>query len=112
MGERLPEGGGLDNRIGCGIDERVAEDALMAGWEVALDLAPGGGVGNPVEFVEETGDGVGAVGVEFDRLVRARPDEQEAQLLGWNDLRDRMGRRAATLRRRHLPAADVQELVG
>jgi hypothetical protein len=33
-------------------------------------------------------------------------------LLGWDDLGDRVGRRTATLRGRHLAAADVHELVG
>ena len=52
--------------------------------------------GDPVELVEEARDGV-ALGIELDGLVRPVAQEQEAQQLGRQDLRDLVRGRAGPL---------------
>ena len=111
MGEGRPERARLGGDVRVRVEQRVAERRLVARRDLALDLAAGGRRGEPVELVEQARDGVGPVRVELDRLVRARAQEQEAELLGRDDLGDRVGGRAAALRGRHLLAADVEELV-
>ena len=106
-----PEGRRLGRDVGVGVAEGVAEDRREAGRQVALDLAPGGRGGEPVELVEQARDRVGALGVELDGVVRPGPDEERPELLRREDLDDLVGGGAAALGGRHLPAADVQELV-
>ena len=102
---------GLGRDVGVRVEERVAERRLVARRQLALDLAPRGRRRELVELVEQPRDRVGAVRIELDRLVRTRSQEEEAQLLGRDDLGDRVGRRADALGGRHLLAADVEELV-
>ena len=102
---------GLGRDVRVRVEQRVAERRLVARRQLALDLAAGGRGREPVELVEQARDRVGAVGIELDRVVRARAQEQEAELLRRDDLGDRVRGRAAALRGRHLLAADVEELV-
>ena len=95
-----------------GIAQGVAEDGCEARRQFALDLAPGGGRGELVELVEQARDRVRALGVEFDGLVRPRAEEERPELVRREHVDDLVGGRAAALRRGHLAAADVQELVG
>ena len=112
MGERRAERGRLGRDIRVGVEERVPERRLVTRRDLALDLATGSRRRIPVELVEETRDRIGAFGRELDRLVGPWPHEQEPELLGRDDLDDRVRRGAASLGRRHLLAADVEELVG
>ena len=111
VSERRAERRRLGRHIGVRVEEGVPEGRLVTGRDLALDLPTGGRRRIPVELVEETRDGVGAFGRELDRLVRPWPDEEEPELLGRDDLDDRVSGGAASLGRRHLLAADVEELV-
>ena len=90
----------------------VAEEPLGVRRQLAAVGSTGHGGGQLVELVEEARDRVRALGVELDGLVRAGPQEEEAERLRGQDLGHPVGRRAATLGGRHLAAADVEELVG
>ena len=109
--ERRPEGRRLRRDVRGRIQERVPERRGVPGRELALHLATGGRGGELVELVEEPRDLVGPVGIEVDGVVGLRAKEEEPELLGRDDLGDRVRRGAATLRGRHLLAADVEELV-
>ena len=111
MAEGRPERLRLRRDVRVRIQQRVGERARVAGRQVALDRLAGGRGGELVELVEEARHGVGPLGVEVDRVVRARAQEEEPELLGRDDLDDLVGGRAAPLGRRHLLAADVDELV-
>ncbi len=111
VGEGGAERGRLGRDVGRRVQQGVAERGLEPRRQLALDLAARGRGGEPVELVEQARDRVRPVRVELDRLVRARTQEQEAQLLGRDHLGDRMRGGAAALRRRHLAPADVEELV-
>ena len=95
VGEGRPEGGRLGRDVGVRVEQRVAEDRLEAGRQLALDLAAGGRGGEPVELVEQARDRVRPLGIELDRRVRPGPQEQEAELLG----RDHLGRSGGRRRR-------------
>ena len=86
--------------------------ACVTGRQLALDLAPGRRRRELVELVEQARDLVGPVGIEVDGVVGLGSQKQEAELLGRDDLGDRVRRGAAALGGRHLLAADVEELVG
>ena len=103
--------GRLRRDVRVRIEQRVAERRLVAGRQLAPDLATGRRGRELVELVEQARDLVGAVGIEVDGVVRPVAQEQEAELLGRHDLGDRVRGGAATLGGRHLLAADVQELV-
>ena len=111
MAERGPEGGGLGSDVRVGIQERVAERRLVAGRQVAPDLAARRRRRELVELVEQARDLVRGLGIEVDGVVGPVAQEQEAQLLGRHDLGDLVGGSAAALGGRHLLAADVEELV-
>ena len=111
MREGRPEAGGLGRDIRLAVEERVAERALEAGRDLAPDLLASGRRGEPVELVEQARHGVGLVGLEVDGGVRLRAQEEEPELLRRDDLDDLVGGGAAALGRRHLLAADVDELV-
>ena len=87
-----PERGRLGRDIRGGIQQRVAERRLVAGRELALDLAAGGRGGELVELVEQARDLVGPGGIEVDRVIGLGAQEQEAELLRRHDLGDRRGR--------------------
>ena len=87
------------------------EEALVVGRQLAAERAAGDGGGEAIELIEEARDGIGALWVELDGLVRSRSEEEEPQLLGRQYLRHLMRRSAAAARRAHLLTADVQELV-
>ena len=110
MPERRPERGGLDRDVRVRVEQGVAEGRLEAGRSSPLIGCPRRR-GELVELVEQARDLVGAVGIEVDGVIGPMAQEQEAELLGRHDLGDRVGGRAATLRGRHLLAADVEELV-
>ncbi len=93
------------------VQKRIPEGGVVPRRDLALDLTTGGGRRELVELVEQPRDRVGPVRVELDRLVGARPQEQEAELLGGDHLGDGVGRGALTLRGGHLLATDVEELV-
>ena len=113
---RCPNGGryaaASASTSAAGSQQRVGEDRRIAGRQVALDLLAGRRPREPVELVELARDRIGALGHELDDALRAMADEQEADLLRRQDLGDRVRRGAQSLGRRHLPAADVEELVG
>ena len=73
-------------------EEHVAEEPLGVGRQLAAERAAGDGGGQAVELVEEARDRVRALGVELDRLVRARAQEEEAQRLRRQRLDDLVGR--------------------
>ena len=112
MAERRPEGGCLGGDVRVRVQQGVPEGRLVARRQLALDLAPGRRRRELVELVEEARDLVRALGVEVDGVVRAVTHEEEAELLRRDDLGDRVRGRATALGRRHLLAADVEELVG
>ena len=111
MAERGTERLRLRRDVRVAIQQRVGERARVAGRQVALDRLAGGRRGELVELVEQARHGVGPLRVEVDGVVRARAQEEEPELLGRDDLDDLVGGRAAPLGRRHLLAADVDELV-
>ena len=111
MAEGRAEGRGFAGDVGVGIHQRVAEDRGVAGGQLATDLAARRCRGQPVELVEEPRDLVGPLGVELDRMVRPRPEEEQPHLLRRDDVDDGVGRGPGPLRRGHLLPADVQELV-
>ena len=94
-----------------GIDQALAQDALGVGRQLAARRLAGDGGADPVEFVEQARDGV-TLGVEVDGLAGLVTQEQEAQQLRRQQLRDGVCGRTRALGRAHLLAADVQELVG
>ena len=111
MAERGPEGRGRGGHVRRRPQQRIGEQALVVGRQLALDFAPGGRRGDPVELVEEARDRV-ALGVEVDHLAGPGPQEEETELLRRQNLGDGVGRHALATGRRHLLAADVEELVG
>ncbi len=111
MAERRSEARRLDGGVGVGVDEALAQDRARVGRQLAADGLAGDGRGDPVELVEQARDRV-AFGVELDGPARLVAQEQEAQQLGRQQVGDLVRRGAGPLRRAHLLAADVQELVG
>ena len=85
---------GFGGDVRVRVEEGVAERRFVSGRQLALDLAAGRSRGELVELVEEPRDLVGAVGIEVDGVVRPMAQEQEAELLGRNDLGDRVRRGA------------------
>ncbi len=106
-----PELAGDRGEIRSRVEQRVAEDRLVPGGELALHLAAGRGGTETVELVEQARDGVRSLGVELDGRLGALAHEQEPRLLRRHDLREPVGGGAPSLRGGHLPAADVEELV-
>ena len=96
MAEGGPEAGGLGGQVGSGVDQAGPEDAVGFGRQLAAHRPAGDGGGDPVELVEEAGDGV-ALGIELDGAARLVAQEQEAQQLGRQQLRDLVRRRARPL---------------
>ena len=72
----------------------MAEGGLVAGRDLALDLAAGRRRGELVELVEQARDGVGPSGSNSMAWFGPWPQEQEAELLGRDDLRDGVRRGA------------------
>ena len=111
VAEGGPEGGRGRGDVRVGPQQGVPEKPLVVGRQLALDLAPGSCCGDPVELVKEAGNRV-PFGIEVDDLVWARSEKEEPQLFGRQDLGNRVCGHTLALGRRHLLAADVQELVG
>ena len=111
MSEGRSEAGGLDLHVRLGVDQAGPEDALGVRRQLAAHLAARRGRGDPVELVEEPGDGV-ALRVELEGPARLVAQEEEADELRRQQVGHLVGRRAAALRRAHLAPADVEELVG
>ena len=87
----------LSGDVRIRLDEAVGEDAVVVRRQLAADLAPGRRRREAVGLVEEARDRIGPFGVELDGGVRTRPEEEEPQLLGRDDLGDLRGRCAEPL---------------
>jgi hypothetical protein len=111
----MTEGGSEAARFGVhvsfGVHEAGLEDTLGIGGQLAPVGQASRGRSEAVELIEQARDGV-TVGIELERLLGLVPEEQEANELRRQQLGHLVGCSAATVRRTHLAAAHVEELIG